>query len=191
MDQQGTQVSVSAFADPKQAGSAATGSLFGNKSKPSRKLPSVLEASPVTNSGDQRCSRYRPDPFNPANTLAHLVGAKEVSDALGIGADVLVGRLGADTFLFNGEDVGTGVDTISDFCALHNDQVDLAGVLSAYDPTTHNISDFLEIWTANGDTTLRVDIDGGGNNFVELAIMENVTLSSNAQTAIDDGLIIL
>ena len=90
MDQQGTQVSVFAFADPKQAGFAATGSLFGNKSKPSRKLPSVLEASPVTNSGDQRRSRYRSDPFNPANTLAHLVGTKEVSDALGVSCNAMI-----------------------------------------------------------------------------------------------------
>lgn len=90
MDQQCAQVSVTALADVKQTGLTATRSLFGNEPKPGRKLPPVLEARPVTNSGNQRRGRYRSDPFDPTNTLAHLVGPKEVPDALCVSCNALI-----------------------------------------------------------------------------------------------------
>ena len=90
MDQQGTQVSVSAFADPKQAGSTTTGALFGNEPEPGRKLPSVLKAGTVTDSGYKRCRRYWPDPFDLANTLAQLVRPKKVWDTLCVSCNALI-----------------------------------------------------------------------------------------------------
>ncbi len=90
MDQQGTQVSVSAFADPEQAGSTTTGALFGNEPKPGRKLPSVLEAGTVTDRGYKRRRRDWPDPFDFANTLAQLVGPKKVSDTLCVSCNALI-----------------------------------------------------------------------------------------------------
>ncbi|GFE48342.1 hypothetical protein So717_00950 [Roseobacter cerasinus] len=78
------------FADPKETGLTTAGSLFGNKSKPGRKLPPVLEACPATNKGYQRRGRYRSGPLNLANTLAYVVGLKEVSNALRVSCNTLI-----------------------------------------------------------------------------------------------------
>jgi hypothetical protein len=90
------------------------------------------------------------------------------------GDDVLTGLGGADTFAFT--DVADGLDTITDFHAgLFGDKLDVSAVLSAYDG---NLAGFVQLSASGGDTVFSVDADGGADNFVALAMLQNVTFTS-------------
>lgn len=95
------------------------------------------------------------------------------SDALigGLGADTMTGGNGADTF-FIGDDA---VDTITDFDTAQGDALNIASLLTGYDPTTDAITDFVEITDDGTDSTLKVDADGGADNFVTVATLTGVT----------------
>ena len=89
----------------------------------------------------------------------------------GEGIDTLKGGVNIDTFVF---ETMTGIgDTIIDFRPNDGDAIDISDLLSAYDPLTELITDFVQI-TDNGiDSYLAVDIDGGANNFVQIATIVN------------------
>jgi hypothetical protein len=90
MDHQGAQISVAAFTDPEQPGLPAARPLPWNQSKPGGRLASVLETIPVTDRRYQRRRGDRPNALDLANTLALLVGSKEVPDPLVIPGDALI-----------------------------------------------------------------------------------------------------
>ncbi len=94
----------------------------------------------------------------------------------GTGNDTLTGGAGLDPYVFTS--VGDGIDTITDFKTLGNvgrsvpfsprrcsrtspgdDAFDLIG------------SGFLRAVSSNGTTQIQVDIDGGGDSFVTLAML--------------------
>ncbi len=106
-----------------------------------------------------------------------LIYAQEGDDTIvgGAGNDTLTGGSGADAFVF--ENVGDGVDTITDFDASEGDVINLSSVLSGFDPLTDSITDFVMATTNSGDTTLYVDTTGAGGatNMVELVMLEGVT----------------
>ena len=106
-----------------------------------------------------------------------MIFGQEGNDIIvgGEGADVLHGGSGADTFVF--DNVGHGVDTVSDFNAGEGDVINLSSVLSGFDPLADDITDFVMATTNGGDTTLYVDVAGSGNmtNMVELVMLEGVT----------------
>lgn len=93
----------------------------------------------------------------------------------GTGADVLYGRSGADTFVFEAADYGTGVDTVGDFSLAENDKLDISDVLQGFDPLHDAIADFVQITSDGVNSYLMVDIDGGGDLFAQLAVLNNVT----------------
>ena len=82
MNQQGSSIPISSFANPKEARVPTAGSLFRDKSEPGCKLPSILEACSVTDCSNKRCSRYWPNPFDLADASAHLIRSEQISDAL-------------------------------------------------------------------------------------------------------------
>lgn len=92
----------------------------------------------------------------------------------GAGADTLRGQAGADTFVFLAGDAGS-VDTIEDFSVAQGDKLDISDVLIGYDPTEDVIADFIQITDNGADTTVAVDVNGGGDNFVQIATLLNIT----------------
>ncbi len=93
----------------------------------------------------------------------------------GAGADTLYGGSGADTFIF--DSVGTGVDTVKDFSKSQGDKLDLSELLTAFDPTTDAINDFVKLTQNGSNMTLSVDIDGKGGSagFTNVAVLSNVS----------------
>ncbi len=94
----------------------------------------------------------------------------------GTGADSLTGGGGADVFGYGLGDLGTGVDTVTDFTnGLGGDGLDIAALLSGFDAGSSILSDFVRVSQASGNSTIRVDADGGGNSFQDLVVLQGVT----------------
>ncbi len=93
----------------------------------------------------------------------------------GNGYDKLWGGTGADTFVFEGDSAFDNVDIVGDFNLAEDDVLDLSDILSGYDPLSDAIIDFIEITDNGTDSILSVDADGGGDNFVQVATLLNVT----------------
>jgi Ca2+-binding RTX toxin-like protein len=98
------------------------------------------------------------------------------------GADTLVGGVGRDVFVFRNFSLD-GVDVIADYDGMPGgDVLDLSTLLHDFDPAADDIRDFLRTATAAGSTTVRIDIDGGGDSFVDLAVLQGVSTDLAALT---------
>jgi len=89
--------------------------------------------------------------------------------------DILYGGADADTFVFlSGE---TGVDTIADFSISEGDILDIADLLSDYNPAQDDIDDFVTLTEMGGDTVISVDRDGTGTTYTaqDVVNVDNVT----------------
>ncbi|OEK01152.1 hypothetical protein BFP97_06350 [Roseivirga sp. 4D4] len=93
----------------------------------------------------------------------------------GAGNDELRGDGGADTFIFEAGTSFGFTDIIRSFETSQNDAIDIADLLMGYDPLTDLITDFVEITDNGTDSTLKVDSDGGADNFVAIAEIYGVT----------------
>lgn len=92
----------------------------------------------------------------------------------GLGADELWGGSGYDTFAFLDGESFDAVDTIKDFNTTY-DVIDISDLLSAYDPLTDAITDFVQITDNGTDSALAVDIDGGADAFVQIVLIAGKT----------------
>lgn len=92
----------------------------------------------------------------------------------GLGTDELTGGTGADTFRFLDGQTFDAVDTIKDFNTTQLDVIDLRDVLD-FDPQTDAITDFVQITTSGANSLLAVDANGGGDNFIQIAVILNKT----------------
>lgn len=106
---------------------------------------------------------------------------KEGDDILagGSGSDSLYGGLGADIFAFMSASAFDAIDTIYDFSLSEGDKLDVSDILSGYDPIADAISDFIQITDNGTHSFLAVDQDGGADNFVQIAQLNNVTGLTN------------
>jgi Ca2+-binding RTX toxin-like protein len=86
----------------------------------------------------------------------------------GLGADRLTGGGGADVFLYTAAD--QGVDRITDLRA--DDRIDLSQVLTGFNGATSDPGEFVNLVDAGGEAILQVDANGGGDQFVDLAIID-------------------
>jgi Ca2+-binding RTX toxin-like protein len=93
----------------------------------------------------------------------------------GNGVDTLIGNTGADVFAFDHITAFNGNDTIEDFSLSEGDKIDIADVLEGYDPLTDAITDFVQITDNGTNSFLAVDVNGGGDSFVQIATLLNVT----------------
>ncbi len=100
----------------------------------------------------------------------------------GAGNDELYGQAGADRFVFD-KAHGNALDTIYDFRRSEGDQLDLSDILDAYDPLTHAISDFIRITERDSNSYIDIDVNGGGNSFVNTAKLWFVTDLTTGSTA--------
>ncbi len=95
----------------------------------------------------------------------------------GAGADILYSHGGNDIFVLD-DTTFSGVDTIQDFNS-SNDKIIIANLFPYYDPWIHTITDYVQITDSGSNSILKVDIDGGGNNFVQVATIIGVTGLTN------------
>lgn len=110
----------------------------------------------------------------------------------GEGRDVVYGGVGADTFVFESGNALTTFDVIRDFNAAEGDILDLSGIITNFtNDGTSNIFDYVRFTEAGGNTFLRVDADGGRDDFSTIvARLDGVTgldalaLFNNEQIAV-------
>lgn len=107
----------------------------------------------------------------------------------GAGNDTLKGSSGADTFMFTS--LADGIDIIQDYGRSVGDKIDISALLDMYDPITHLITDFVQIAVSGSNSILSVDVDGGGNSFVAIATILNVTNISDEQSLVSTGHLIV
>lgn len=93
----------------------------------------------------------------------------------GSSGDDLYGGSGADTFLFKAATALSSIDDVHDFSLAEGDKLDISDLLQGYDPLTDVITDFIQVTDNGTDSTLFVDVDGGADNFVQIATLMNVT----------------
>jgi len=93
----------------------------------------------------------------------------------GDGLDSVSGGSGADTFIFKAASAFNNIDVIYDFSTAQGDKLHLTDVLQGFDPLTDAITDFVEITTSGSNSLLKIDADGGGNAFVQVATLIGVT----------------
>ena len=93
----------------------------------------------------------------------------------GSGNDLIFGGVGADSFIFENGTTTDYSDIIGDFSTGEGDVLDIAGLLTGYDPLTDLISNFVQITDNGTDSFLAVDSDGGADNFVQIAQLNSVT----------------
>ena len=95
----------------------------------------------------------------------------------GRGRDTLTGGDGGDRFLYRADD--EGLDRITDLGA--EDVIDIAQVLSGFRDGVDDPRDFVSLVDDGDDAILRVDANGGGDDFRDLA-----TISGGAGTSVGD-----
>ena len=68
-----------------------------------------------------------------------------------------------------------------------SDKIDISDLLQGYDPLTDAITDFVQITTSGANSILKVDVDGGANNFVQIATINGVTGLTDETALIASG----
>ncbi len=105
----------------------------------------------------------------------------------GAGNDDLYGNAGADRFMFESDSAFNGIDTVKDFKLSQNDMLDISDLLSGYDPLADAIEDFVQITDNGTNSLLSVDVDGGADNFVQIATLTGVTGLTNEEALETSG----
>lgn len=104
----------------------------------------------------------------------------------GHGIDILFGGAGADTFLFKQFD--ESVDIIKDFqSGIGGDNINVTDLLSGYSAADDAIGDFVSVRESGGHTIISVDADGGGDKYVDIAVIEGGLGGKTVQNLLDDG----
>ena len=103
----------------------------------------------------------------------------------GAGADTLTGGTGSDTFAWKAGELGTGVDTVTDFTAgAGGDALDVSALLTGFNPATSVLSGFVRVTTSGSNTNVEIDSNGGGDSFQSVAVLQGVVgLDVNAMRA--------
>ena len=133
-----------------------------------------------------------------ADTLVGLGGNDTLYGGLGndllvggAGSDSIFGDEGSDAFVFKIESAFDGVDAIYDFDLSESDKVDLSDLLGLYNAATDDITDFVEITTSGSNSILKIDADGGGNNFVQIATLYGITGLTDEEVLVTNGTLIV
>lgn len=100
------------------------------------------------------------------NDILYGEGGNDIL-VIGLGADHAYGGYGADTFKLTLVD--DLLDTIHDFSLVDGDVIDISSVLENYDALTSDIAAFVQLVQDGADTTLQINQDGAGDDFVAAA----------------------
>ena len=108
----------------------------------------------------------------------------------GLGSDTLIGGAGKDTFVYRLNQTGDlaflGNDTITGF-EHGKDTIDVRDLFQDFGIATNNpfAAGYLQLQAAGSDTLVRFDANGGGDNYVTLAIVHNTTTAAHTPTQAD------
>ena len=95
----------------------------------------------------------------------------------GDGNDVMTGGANVDVFDFNTPD--GSLDTVTDFTAgAGGDVIDISDLLFEFDIGNDDLVDFLKFEQEGSDTVVLVNADGLGNDFVGIALLQNVNAAN-------------
>lgn len=103
------------------------------------------------------------------------------------GNDILTGGLGADRFVWMASDAVGSSDNIYGFSIAEGDILDISDILTAYDPMTEVLTDFIRITENGGHSFVKIDVDGGANSWTTLATIRGVLGLTNEQALVDSG----
>lgn len=109
----------------------------------------------------------------------------------GAGTDTLYGEGGADVFLFEATTAFSNVDTIADFSTAQGDAINIADLLTGYDPLNDAITDFVSVRDNGSNTVLSVDRDGTGGAYAaqDIVTINGVTGLDVADMLLNNNLI--
>ncbi|MCD8570388.1 MAG: type I secretion C-terminal target domain-containing protein [Alphaproteobacteria bacterium] len=102
----------------------------------------------------------------------------------GLDHDDLFGGNGSDTFVFSETDT---YDEIHDFNLGDGDKLDISDLLSAYDPMTDLLTDFVKISDNGTDSYLQIDVDGGADSFTQIARIIGTTGLTDEDALLTSG----
>jgi Ca2+-binding RTX toxin-like protein len=123
----------------------------------------------------------------------------------GAGADSIHGGIGNDTYVLSAGFVGIvgATDFYMEYADEGTDKVKFVGVSAAglgqsdildlslfleeYDPLTEAITDFVEITTSGSNSIVKVDVDGGGNSFMQIATISGVVGLTDEAALVSSG----
>jgi Ca2+-binding RTX toxin-like protein len=102
----------------------------------------------------------------------------------GAGADTLYGGAGADRFVFLA--LSDRHDSIQDFDAAAGDRIDLSALFGAGLDTQAQLlaGGYLRLTQGVSGVRVELDMDGGGNGFVQIAALHNTTVAALGSDAI-------
>lgn len=109
----------------------------------------------------------------------------------GVGVDTLYGGAGGDAFTYQAADIDGVADAIMDFSTGEGDFLYLWGVLQGYNAVSNAITNFIQITDSGSDSLVRIDVNGGANSFVDLAILKGVTGLTDEAALVANGNIVI
>jgi len=125
------------------------------------------------------------------NTGANTLSGSDGFDTLdgGDGLDHLTGGNDADIFVFHSATAFNNIDVVTDFTTGQGDVLDLRDVLTAYDPTTMVLTDFVRISDSGADSKVEIDRDGTGStyNWAQIATLSGVTGLTDEDALVASG----
>ena len=96
-------------------------------------------------------------------------------------------------FVFKAASAYSAIDTISDFILAQGDALNIADMLTGYDPLTHALQDFVEISTVGANSIVSIDRDGAGTDygFVQIATLTGINGITDELALVTNGNLIV
>lgn len=109
----------------------------------------------------------------------------------GLGRDLLYGGDGADIFAFEAASAFDRVDMVRDFDASEGDVLNIADLLSAYDPLTDAITDFVQFTQNGANTDVQVNVSGDPSGSFETAFTVEFGLTGSVTDLLNNGSLVV
>jgi Ca2+-binding RTX toxin-like protein len=111
----------------------------------------------------------------------------------GDGLDTLTGGTEGDRFVFEASSAYNNIDVVSDFNLGQGDALDIADLLSTYDPLNDALTAFVQITNSGANSSVSVDRDGTGGafGFVQIATLTGITGLTNENALVASGNLIV
>jgi Ca2+-binding RTX toxin-like protein len=112
----------------------------------------------------------------------------------GDGLDTLYGAGGADTFVFEAASAYNNIDVVKDFnVSTDHDVLNIADLLTAYNPGTDTITDWVRISNSGSNSIVEVDRDGTGGTYgwTQVATLTGITGLTDEAALVTSGNLIV
>ena len=147
----------------------------------------------VTDGSDTLTINFDPGTFAVGDSFSFGIdtdpGTQGADDIVGASFNVTLedASTAATTFASAGADASAAtakiVDTITDFeVGPSGDTLDFTNLLSGFTEGVSLLSEFVRVTDDGTDTTVAIDADGGGNNYVDAVVLTGVVADLNGLT---------